>query len=58
MKGGVHMENTWRIDPITHEEFETILRALRFALTHSKDLEEAIRNFDEITGDIANKKDS
>lgn len=51
------MENVWRNEPMTHEEFETILRALRFALTHSADLEEAIRNFDEITGDLARKKD-
>ena len=43
---------------MTHDEFETILRALRFALTHSKDLEEAISNFDEITGNIAVKKDN
>ena len=41
---------------MTPEGFETILRALRFALTHSENLEEAIRNFDEITGDIAKKK--
>lgn len=43
---------------MTHEELKIILRALRFALTHSNDLEEAIRNFDEITGDIDRKKDS
>lgn len=41
---------------MTHEEFETILRALRFALTHSRDLDEAVKNFDEITGDLGKKK--
>lgn len=47
------MEN----ESLTHEGFLTVLRALRFALTHSADLEVAIRNFDEITGDLAKKKD-
>lgn len=43
---------------MTHEEFITILKGLRFALTHSSDLEEAIRNFDEITNDMAKKKET
>ena len=47
----------WMNEPMTHEEFVTILKGLRFALIHSKDLEEAIRNFDEITNDMAKQKD-
>lgn len=43
---------------MTHEEFVTILKGIRFALTHSKDLDEAIENFDEITNDMAKKKEA
>ena len=67
MLGGVRLDGKavtqmttlpWRNEPMTHEEFITILKGLRFALTHSSDLEEAIRNFDEITNDMAKKKET
>ena len=43
---------------MNHEEFITMLKAIRFALTHSKDLDEAIANFDEITSEVAKKKEA
>ena len=42
---------------MTNEEFKTILRGIRFALTHSETVEEAIQNFDQITGNIAKEKE-
>ena len=47
------METTWRNELMTHEEFITILKGIRFALTHSKDVDECIKNFDKITSNAA-----
>ena len=50
--------NDGRDELMTHDEFLTLLRSIRFTMTHSKDLEEAIKNFDEITDNAAIKKEA